>query len=392
MSEQTYSPDQLEALYARFLDGSASEAQIAVLFSQAALPGQEALFRKLMDQTWDQLAENGRAIQLAETQSSHQRIRLAGIVRWAAAAMVTAVVSATIWWQHGRTSKKLIPAAFNIRQDIQPGGPRATLTLGNGKTILLDSAADGVLAHEGHAAVKKTGSGMLVYSADHQGTGGVTYNTLTTPRGGVYNLVLPDGTRVWLNAASTIRYPTTFAGAERIVSVRGEAYFEVAKNAQSPFHVRVSGPDSAEGLFDIRVLGTHFNVNAYADENLLKTTLLEGRIEFSGPAEKTILRPAEQVTADLSGAGKLHVIRLADADKTIAWKNGFFQFSQADIQTVMRQLSRWYDVNIYYSGPIPIKHFGGKIQRDLTLNELLDVLAKSQIHYRLEGKNLTVTP
>ena len=211
--------------------------------------------------------------------------------------------------------------------------------------------------------------------------GAVAYNTLTTPRGGQYHLTLSDGTSVWLNAASSIKYPIAFTGNERRVEITGEVYFEVEHNAAKPFRVICNGQT-------VEDLGTHFNINAYNDENAVKTTLLEGSVNVSAAGKNKMLKPGEQ--AQLQHGN----IRIADVDvnKVAAWKNGLFQFNDDNIRDIMRQLGRWYDVDIKYEGNLPDWEFSGAIPRNANLSQVLDILSFVKVHFRIDGKTIVVKP
>ena len=243
-----------------------------------------------------------------------------------------------------------------LKNDVPPGGNRATLTLADGSIIDLADAQNGALAEQGNSRVIKIG-GKLAYNTSSENEVEIVYNIVSTPKGGQYQIELPDGTQVWLNAASSLRFPTSFTGKERRVEImNGEAYFEVAKNKKMPFIVRLN---SAE----IQVLGTHFNVMAYAEEATVKTTLLEGSIKFVQQQRGLLLRPGEQIQLSKDGSTKIESD--VDTDQVVAWKNGLFQFDNSDIETVMRQLSRWYDVSVVYSNT-NIKHlFVGEMPRSL---------------------------
>jgi transmembrane sensor len=278
---------------------------------------------------------------------------------------------------------------------IIPGGNKAILTLADGSAILLDSATNGQLASQGHTKVIKLTNGQLVYQSAGNKADELLYNTVKTPKGGQYKLTLPDGSLVWLNAASQIRFPATFSSSERRVEIEGEAYFEVAKvvaedktplasgNARIPFIVSVNG-------LEVQVLGTHFNVNAYADEFNIKTTLLEGSVNLVKNSVRKTLAPGQQ--GILSEAGSIRVREDIDVEDVMAWKNGLFNFSNADIQNIMRQIGRWYDVEISYADNIPIRIFSGKITRGADLNNVLRILEQSKIHFTVEGKKIIVKP
>ena len=292
----------------------------------------------------------------------------------AAAAIVLLLVGLSRLW---RTYRSEPPAQAPVVV-VAPGGNRAVLTLAGGQKILLDSAATGILAVQGNAHVNKLGDGKLAYETGGAPTAPL-YNTLTTPRGGQYQLTLPDGTKVWLNAASSLTYPTVFTGDNRAVEMTGEAYFEVAHDKKHPFTVKAGGQT-------IEDIGTQFNVNAYTDEPAQVTTLLEGAVKVGGH----LLRPGEKAT--VTGGGVIDVTK-GDPEGAVAWKNGLFDFTDAGLQTVMRQLSRWYNVDVTYEGNIPSRQFTGMIGRSLTLNQVLKGLAKERVHYQIEeGNRLIITP
>jgi ferric-dicitrate binding protein FerR (iron transport regulator) len=293
-----------------------------------------------------------------------------------------------------KTIKK-VPATV-AKNDVAPGGNKAVLTLSDGTQIVLDSAMNGVLSSQGNSKVLKLNSGQLAYTANgeslkgssvkggaEKGNRSLVYNTITTPRGGQYQLVLADGTKVWLNASSSLRYPVAFTGPERRVELSGEGYFEVVKNAAMPFRVRAND-------MDVDVLGTHFNVNAYADETAIKTTLLEGAVKVTSLVSSHILSPGQQ--AQLNKEGLLHIVSAVDLEEVVAWKEGYFQFNQADLKSIMRQISRWYDVDIRYEGEIPNRQFGGDISRTANVSEVLNILKMSQVHFRIEGRTIVLTP
>ncbi|MGV3509862.1 MAG: FecR family protein, partial [Sphingobacteriaceae bacterium] len=229
----------------------------------------------------------------------------------------------------------------------------------------------------------KSDNGQLQYlSLNSDNKQEVLYNTLSIPRGGQYKVVLPDGTQVWLNAASSLKYPTAFNGNERVVQLEGEAYFEVAKNAAQPFRVEVKD-------VKVTVLGTHFNINGYTDEAHIKTTLLEGSVKISKGPVQQLLHPGEQAITGKSST--IEVVK-ANSDEVLAWKNGYFNFHRSNLQEVMRQLSRWYDVDIKYEGKVPDREFGGEISRNSKASEVLKILELSDVHFRIEGEHIIVMP
>jgi transmembrane sensor len=267
-------------------------------------------------------------------------------------------------------------------KDILPGSDRAVLTLSDGRTIILDEQGMGGLAKEGGIQLLKLDSGQLAYSGSDV-TIATKFNTLSTPRGGQYLVTLSDGTRVWLNAESSLRYPVVFTDQDRVVELQGEAYFEVAHDESHPFHVKTKNQD-------ITVLGTRFNVNAYGDEDVVRTTLLQGKIRLTTPTEAKIVQPGEQFITTTSGA--IEKQKLVDVEGEIAWKEGWFHFRHAPIEEILKQVSRWYDADIIYRGKVT-DHFNADMARDLPVSRLLKILEKTgKVHFDIEGKKIIVTP
>jgi ferric-dicitrate binding protein FerR (iron transport regulator) len=310
-------------------------------------------------------------------------------IRWsryvvAASLAGTLVVGGWLYIKYASVAKPNIPStlASNFKNDVKPGGDKATLTLSDGSTVVLDStAASGTIAQQGDTKIVRVDNGKLAYNALNEKPGAITYNTLTTPAAGQFQVALPDGSKVWLNNASSLRYPVVFTGKTREVELKGEAYFEIARNAAQPFKVRV-------GAMLVDVLGTSFNIAAYGDESQVKTTLLTGGVRVSEGDAATLLKPGEQV--QVNPEGKFSAPQEVDADGVIAWKNGLFHFERADIHMVMRMLARWYDVEVQYEGPATSRLFGGDIERKLNLSEVLEILQKNQVHFTIEGKKITV--
>lgn len=308
---------------------------------------------------------------------------------WRAAAAVVLVAGlglASYSWLHrtGRTElAQAKPAAPAKPADAAPGGNKAMLTLGDGSVIVLDSAQNGALGRQGSATILKPASGELVYTAAGAKTGAVVYNTITTPNGGQYQVRLPDGTEAWLNAASSLRFPTAFVGSERRVFVSGEVYFEVAHDAGKPFRAQVQD-------MDVTVLGTHFNLMAYANERTIRTTLLEGRVTVTQAGRTVSLRPGQQARLTQDRAS-LKVVDGVDTDEVVAWKNGQFQFDDASLSDIMRQVERWYNVDVVYEGTPPAGHFTGKLSRNTNLSAMLRIFTLSDIRYRLDEKQLIIS-
>lgn len=280
------------------------------------------------------------------------------------------------------TTNNPVDTAAQVSADVSPGKTKAELTLSDGSKVILDNSPDGTVAVQGDTKVVNQ-QGQLIYNNGLNSSGELLYNTLTTHRGEQFPLQLSDGTKLWLNAASSIRFPVSFAGNERRVEITGEAYFEVAKNAAKPFKVLLNGTE-------ITVLGTQFNVNGYADEASVKTTLLEGSVKITHDNASLLLVPRQQ--ANLNREGKMSLIIDPDIEQAVSWKEGYFHYNKADLETVMREVSRWYDVDIIYENE-SIKspqRFSGDIQKSLTLSAVLRVLEKSMVHFRIEGKKLIV--
>ena len=373
--------EQLTELFNRYFDGTATETERRKLM-ELVTESDDTLLEPVMRQQWEAL--QGTAVQAPD--GAHilaaildKPIRMKPVrLRWywAAAAAVLLLVSIGGYFQ--LKHQRELTALAKVRK-ITPGYERATLTLDDGSVMQLDSAGNRIL-QQGGAVVRQQG-GQLVYAASSDKDAG-TYNTLRTPRSGQFKITLPDGTTVWLNAASSIRYPTTFPGQERRVEMSGEAYFEVAKDEEKPFKV------SANGKAEVKVLGTHFNVHAYPEEGIIKTTLLEGAVSMSTPANAPVLlKPGQQAAA---GQTTIEVVNDANIDQVMAWKYGLFNFDKSNLPSVMNELSRWYDVDVRYEGQVPSRIFRGKIKRDLSLTQVLEVLQDVNIKFKMEGKTLVV--
>jgi len=266
--------------------------------------------------------------------------------------------------------------------DLAPGGNKALLTLADGSKIDPNSIKNGSLtAQPGARFVKQTGQLAYQAATDNSGPITVSYNTLTTPKGGQYQLTLVDGTKVWLNAASSLKFPTEFSGSERVVELTGEAYFEVAHNARQPFKVKTANQT-------IQDIGTQFNISTYADEQAAATTLVEGSVKIVDAKGETMLRPGQQYL--LSAAGTSQVTSEIDVDEVTAWKNGMFQFDNANIQTIMRQMARWYDIDVEYKGAVPNYTYHGKISRNSNASQVLKILELGGINFTIEGRKIIV--
>jgi transmembrane sensor len=314
-----------------------------------------------------------------------------------AAAAILIFIAGGIFLLLNRTTEKprISSNPPPVQNDVAPGGNKAILTLADNSTITLDNAANGALTQQGETKVLKLNDGQLAYNTDGKPSQ-VFYNTITTPRGGQYQIVLEDGTKVWLNAASSLHFPTAFVGTERKVEITGEAYFEVAKNPSMPFRINV------DSKAEVEVLGTHFNINSYPDETTINTTLLEGKVKVTAAGSglptpdpiaigSRLLSPGQQ--AQLNSNGQIGLNKNPDIEEVMAWKNGKFQFGEsADIATIMRQISRWYDVDVEYRGTIP-EHIGGTISRDVTVSKVFEMLEMTGgVKFQVNGKKVIVMP
>ena len=403
---------QLQEILNRFSAGSCTPAEQELVdkwYSELVNSG---------EMTWDteqknlmQVTLENRLLQSITNEPSQTlstgRVRFMQRKFWWAAAVFVLLGSGVYFFFLNKPKKEIEVAKTKMQQnDVAPGGNKAVLTLANGATIILNDAANGTLANEGTSVVSKKKDGELVYeSATGNGQSAVvTYNSLSTPKGGQYQLVLPDGSKVWLNAASSITYPTAFNGNQRKVQITGEAYFEVMplrlrSGLKMPFVVE-------KGSMAVEVLGTHFNINAYDDEETVKTTLLEGKVvvrsEAGGqkPEQSVVLKPGEQ--AELSRAHSprpddpvgraLTIDHSPDLELVMAWKNGLFHFENADLKTVMRQLARWYDVDIVYKDPAKkTDALFIDMSRNANLSDVLKALEVSgSARFSIEGKKIIV--
>lgn len=316
-------------------------------------------------------------------------------VKWKHAAIIIFFLSAGLFFYIGFNKEKESAVALKVNRhyedDVLPGGDKARLELADGSVVILEQVNNGSLQEQGGTKIVKQ-DGRLVYNAaqgNHSGE--ISYNKISTPKGGQYHVILPDGSKVWLNSESSLRFPTAFIGNERQVELTGEAYFEVAKLAipspsvgaskMVPFKVQTN-------KVNIEVLGTHFNVMAYANEKAVNTTLLEGSVRVSHLTthNSQLLKPGQQAKVN----GSIQLVNV-DTEEVVAWKNSLFQFNGADIQTVMGQIERWYDVEVDYEGQIPSKHFTGIISRNINVSKVLDMLELTGgVKFEIKGKKISV--
>lgn len=386
-------PKQLVVAIHHYLEASASEEERQLVEEWyrsvngvEELPAEVAKLKAAIKQRiWLRVQESTR---LKEVPFQEARVVAMYKKTWfrvSAAAILLGILSGSVYL-FTTTNKAQTVAAEKpqppLLNDALPGGNKAVLTLAGGTQIVLDSAENGRLARQGNMAILKLQDGVLAYNTEGSNTTETGYNSIATPRGGQYRVVLPDGSKVWLNAATSLRYPVAFTGRERTVELNGEGYFEIEKNAAQPFKVKVDG-------MEVEVTGTHFNVMAYSEETTVQTTLLEGAVKIHSNARSTALHPGEQ--AKVTSAGFIEIIQDADTGQAVAWKNGLFKLSGADLPTILRQMERWYDVQVVYRGNRPQGRFTGTISRNMNLSNVLKgVSASSGLHITMEGKNIIV--
>jgi ferric-dicitrate binding protein FerR (iron transport regulator) len=393
-------------LLEKFSRGEASPADTDQLLSLLQQQGEDEKMIAFMEQQlngyqpenaeelayWKEKLKEGAAAITGITEENTARPvhRMQFLRKWGwAAAAVIVTVSVGAYLYTNNSSKPAAPAVVAQATHIAPGKSGAVLTLADGSQVVLDSLGNGMVATQNGSQVILKG-GELAYAPAGTASGETTYNTMTTPKGRQFQLTLPDGTRVWLNAASSLRYPTAFNGNERLVAVTGEAYFEVARNNRQPFKVMVNEKATVE------VLGTSFNVNAYDNETSIQTTLLNGSVRVANintaQSSAVTLKPGQQASLNNHAANNIKVINDIDINKVMSWKNGLFNFEGANLGEVMRQIERWYDIEVVYEKGIPNVEFEGKMTKDVPLKDLLTMLDRSDVHFRIENRKLIVLP
>ncbi|BAV07081.1 FecR family protein [Filimonas lacunae] len=387
----------IEELLFKALQGTLSTEEEALLEAwKAEKPGNHAFAEQLLHP--DRLTGKLRLYAAHNQQQAReeairhlfpqQRTKTMPLLRWWVAAAMLILVAGSIYVLISYRIPVDAPVKISrVPAMVAPGRPGAVLTLGNGSQVLLDTVKNGVVALQDGVTARII-NGVLHY----EGVGaGMVYNTMSTPKGRLFELTLPDGTQVWLNSASSIRYPVAFNGVDRKVEITGEAYFEVAANVRKPFRVTVNNST------EVQVLGTHFNVNAYSNEQQAAATLLEGAIQvqqLNTGNHAVKVQPGQQAVwqADESAAG-VQLVKSVDIEKVMAWKNGLFNFEGASLEEVMRQLERWYDIEVVFEKPMTDIRFGGKMTKGIPLNDLLEGLKGVEgydLKFRMEGKRTLV--
>jgi len=373
-------------LLARYINKTCTREELDELFAIIGEDKDPGSLNELLDDVW-LAAHTAPDIDYEQVyQNMHIRPaqkKVFPLKRLAAAAAILVLLAlpAYLVLTQKDSRPKQIVQKGPVAQIIMPGSKKATLTLADGTTLTLDSTGKQIIQQAG-AAIQQQ-NGQLSY-AGQPTDGSIHYNKLTTPRGGQFRLVLPDGTKVWLNSASMLRYPTAFKGKERLVELDGQGYFEVAANAQQPFKVKVRD-------MEVQVLGTDFDIMAYGDENSINTTLIAGSVQVQEGSAKQLLRPGQQAVVNNQDHGM--TVRAADIRKVTAWKNGMFVFNHMALPAILREIARWYDVDIVYKANPGSELYGGGIGRDLQLADVLALLeGNGYNHFRIEGRKLIVLP
>lgn len=387
------STSHYEELLQKYLDGQCTTAEVEELYSWLKTSGSHRSLLRVMQQEFEKVMETPHEVpsELSDrietrllqdiSRGKVVQIRNYTRLRWVAAAVVLLLAGGIYYMYNGPATKPGI-ANVGVKQDcvdIAPGSNKAVLTLANGDVVTLDSAGNQVI-NQGQTIIRQR-NGQLQYATEGN-EDAIVYNTLTVPRGGQFNIILPDGSHVWLNAASSLKYPTAFKGKERMVELQGQGYFEISPNAKQPFSVKVNS-------MEVQVLGTRFDVMAYPDEKSVNTTLLEGVVKVKNGNTQQQLQPGQQAILD-PATGSM-VIRSADVDQVIAWKSGFFEFDNARLSDILRQLSRWYDIDVSYDAATNDRLLGGRISRNLPLSDILHMLEENGQKFTLSGRKLTVT-
>jgi len=402
--------ERIYHLLQKYRDNLASADEVRELFRLMRSAGGKAALKELIAKDWlnkdadvfargdgDVIAEGPdwermwSEIRVAAREPGRGKLFFIGRMQ-AAAILIFCLVTGGIYWTWSSLLHRPIkPVIVRHAAPIVPGGNKAVLTLGDGTTISLDSAKDGTLAQQGNSKVVKVDAGVLAYDARNKSQAEVLYNTIATPYGGQYQVMLPDGSKVWLNAASSLRFPTAFGDKERRVELMGEGYFEIARDPSKPFIVHAGGGPGGDGE-DVQVLGTSFNIMAYANEEHSSTTLVSGKVrvvaEGGGAAD---VEPGRQVMMD----HRTHAltVAVANVDQAIAWKNGLFRFHETGIRELMRQVERWYNVQVVYQTDGSDQDFTGIVSRSKNIEELLHTLELTKtVHFRIEGRKVIVLP
>ncbi len=397
--------DRIQQLLIRYFNEECSLSEKRELALWIHTLGNEKEWERRLREIWEQyqsrekpdaerVAEILKEIVAEEQEEQRQTVSApsSGMLKWtvAAAAVIAAliVLSLVYFVPNPNEQQSLTQKTDKQTNEILPGSNKATLTLANGQKIILDSLQNGILAAAGNPHITKVKNGVVSFkkSEDENQIAKISYNTISTPRGGQYQIILSDGSKIWLNAASSLRFPTVFTAGKREIFVEGEVYAEIVPNKDNPFIVHIQGLSGVKrGI--VKVLGTSFNINAYRQNVPVKATLLDGSVKVESNNVKKILKPGEQALI-LQGGIQIH--EDIDANSIIAWKNGLFDFSGNDIEEVMQRIARWYDVDVHYVNK-PSAHFMGTISRTAKVSDVLKMLEMTgAVHFKIEGKTITV--
>jgi len=362
-------PDEVEKIMSYQDDFDLADSAVSTDETEQQLRGQ-----RILHQISDTIAKQNSA-------SKYNHL-------WLAAAVILTITSIGLLFlkDYQPATPQKVTAKTSIFHDVKPGTNKALLTLEDGKQIALNDMSTGTVLKQGHIAVVKQKNGLLQYQVTSNAGSAqnlpVEYNTISTPVGGEYSVVLPDGSKVWLNAASSLKFPTAFNGNERRVELTGEGYFEIAKNKHKPFKVKFNNEE-------VEVLGTHFNIMAYQDDAVTRTTLLEGSVSISKNNVKKVLVPGQQAIGGLQAAG--FSIKEVSTEEAVAWKNGLFLFRNENIRSIMKKIARWYNIDVYYQGTLANQEFGGRVSKSKNLSEILKNLELTgTIHFKVDGRRVTV--
>ncbi|MFA5244496.1 MAG: FecR family protein [Pedobacter sp.] len=381
------SKEEAKSLLDKYINGNCNQSEKVIVerwyvseSSKQQLADIDEEFISEKKEIWSELSKH-----IKEKQRARKSRNL--ILIWGSSAAAILLLTINIPNYFFKEKKALMTTAISAVEtpDIGPGRDKAILTLADGRKIIIDEKDQGQIADQSGIKITKASDGTIVYiipETIERNPDPVPYNTIETPKGGKFQIILPDQTKVWLNAASILKFPALFTGKERLVELSGEAYFDVAKNSNMPFNVKTRD-------VNVIVTGTEFNIMAYYDEPFSTTTLVEGSVRVSNQSERISLNPGEQAFSDKKEQLSK---KSADVEEAIAWKSGLFQFNNADINTVMNQLSRWYDVSVEYRSKVPDKRFGGYISRNSNLSQVLKMLELSGLKFEIEDKKIIVLP
>ena len=380
----------IRTLYQEYINNEISKEEFEDFLCLLQNPEEEKILADLLDNTWETMFE----IPTAPVMPLYRR-------KWyqasAAAAIFFAAIAGSYFLITNPANKNVstFSSQHMANQKVESEGKNVILTLGDGSQIILDDAKNGTLAQQSNAQIIKLDNNQLTYTSTTSSVGEALYNTISTPNGVQYKLMLEDGSTVWLNALSTLHFPASFTGGERVVELEGEGYFEIAKNSKRPFIVNIKKAFQKDSDLKVKVLGTHFNINAYPNEPIIKTTLMEGSIEIlKGMTIKRMIPGQQAIIIKQKGEPDLKLVN-ADLEDAAAWKDGRFIFHGNNIQSVMRELSRWYNVTIKYEGEISNEQFVGKISRSRyeKIGQILTILERTKVvHFQVDGNNITVMP